>query len=182
LTEDVLWAVRNLEELGFLKGKWLGHFCNGYLTATGWQRVEKLKRAHISSKYAFFARRFTNPDLDAVYNRCLRPAVEATGYELRTVTQKAGLIDVIIENEIRRCRFLIADLSDDNAGAYWEAGLAEGLGKDVIYICREGRKTHFDTDHRHRVRWDLTNLDETARQLKAVIRNTLLGDAKQEDK
>jgi len=80
-----------------------GHFCNGYLTATGWQRVEKLKRAHISSKYAFFARRFTNPDLDAVYNRCLRPAVEATGYELRTVTQKAGLIDVIIENEIRRC-------------------------------------------------------------------------------
>lgn len=89
---------------------------------------------------------------------------------------------MIIENEIRRCRFLIADLSDDNAGAYWEAGLAEGLGKDVIYICREGRKTHFDTDHRHTVRWDLTNLDETARQLKAVIRNTLLGDAKQEDK
>lgn len=120
--------------------------------------------------------------MDAVYNRCLRPAVKATGYELRTVTQKAGLIDAIIENEIRRCRFLIADLSDDNAGAYWEAGLAEGLGKDVIYICREGRKTHFDTDHRHTVRWDLTNLDETARQLKAVIRNTLLGDAKQEDK
>jgi len=37
--EDVLWAVRNLKELGFLKGKWLGHFCNGYLTATGWQRL-----------------------------------------------------------------------------------------------------------------------------------------------
>jgi nucleoside 2-deoxyribosyltransferase len=46
-----------------------------------------------------------------------------------------------------------ADLSDDNAGAYWEAGFAEGLGKPVIYICREGVNTHFDTDHRRTVRW-----------------------------
>ena len=72
------------------------------------------------------------------------------------------------------------------AGAYWEAGFAEGLGKPVIYICRakEGdaeKKTHFDANHRHTVRWDLSTLDETAKKLKAVIRNTLLGDAKQED-
>ena len=97
------------------------------------------------------------------------------------MTQKAGHIDAIIEDEIRRCRFLIADLSDDNAGAYWEAGIAEGPGKPVIYICREGMKTHFDTDHRQTVRWDLNALDDTAKTLKAVIRNTLLGDAKQED-
>ena len=40
-------------------------------------------------------------------------------------------VDAVIEHEIRACRFLIADLSDDNAGAYWEAGFAEGLGKPV---------------------------------------------------
>jgi nucleoside 2-deoxyribosyltransferase len=72
-------------------------------------------------------------------------------------------------------------LSDAIAGAYWEAGLAEGLGKPVIYICRDGIETHFDTDHRQTVRWDLTRLGETAARLKAVIRNTLLGDAKQDD-
>jgi hypothetical protein len=156
------------------------------LTPTGWLRVEELKRAHIASKYAFFARKFDNLELDRVFNECLRPAVAATGYELRPVTQRAGLVDAVIEDEIRRCRFLIADLSDDNAGAYWEAGLAEGLGKPVIYICRakEGdaeKKTHFDANHRHTVRWDLSTLDENAKQLKAVIRNTLLGDAKQQD-
>jgi nucleoside 2-deoxyribosyltransferase len=113
--------------------------------------------------------------------RCLRQAVAETGLELRTVTQKAGHIDAIIEDEIRRCRFLIADLTDRNAGAYWEAGFAEGLGKDVIYICRDGGRTHFDSDHRQTVRWDLAKLDETATRLKAVIRNTLLGDARQED-
>jgi nucleoside 2-deoxyribosyltransferase len=154
---------------------------NGYLTASGWERVEELKRAHVASRYAFFARKFANNDLDAVYENCLVQAVSDTGYELRTVTQKAGHIDAIIEDEIRRCRFLVADLTDANAGAYWEAGLAEGLGKPVIYICRDRVQTHFDTDHRHTVRWDLAKLDETAKRLKAVIRNTLLGDAKQDD-
>jgi hypothetical protein len=179
--EDVLWTTRNLVEQKLLDGKWLNHFTNGYLTASGWQRVENLKRAHTSSKYAFFARQFSNPDLDKAYTECLRKAVAQTGFELRIVTQKAGHVDAIIEDEIRRCRFLIADLSDHNAGAYWEAGFAEGLGKPVIYICRNGVTTHFDTNHRHTVTWDLANLDDTARRLKAVIRNTLLGDAKQDD-
>jgi hypothetical protein len=99
-------------------------------------------------------------------------------------TQRAGLVDAVIGDEIRRCRFLIADLSDHNAGAYWDAGFAEGLGKPVIYVCRrktvEGDpiKTHFDADHRQTIRWDLSSLDDTATRLKAVIRNTLLGDTK----
>jgi hypothetical protein len=196
--EDIRWVVESLTSQQLLVSKFdsklpersgpvIHRHLVCQLTALGWQRFEELKRAHVSSRYAFFARKFSNPDLDHVFEKCLRPAVEQTGYELRTVTQRAGLIDAVIEDEIRRCRFLIADLSDDNAGAYWEAGFAEGLGKPVIYLCRskaEGgvpKRTHFDADHRHTVRWDLGSLDETARNLKSVIRNTLLGDAKQTD-
>jgi nucleoside 2-deoxyribosyltransferase len=182
--EDVLWAIRNLLEEGLLKGQLLDssvRFANGYLTARGWDRIEELKRAHVASRYAFFARKFANDELNTLYEKCLKQAIADTGFELRTVTQKAGHIDAIIEDEIRRCRFLLADLSDDNAGAYWEAGFAEGLGKPVIYICRDGKKTHFDTEYRHTVRWDLNKLAETAKHLKAIIRNTLLGDAKQDD-
>ena len=112
---------------------------------------------------------------------CLKPAVEQTGYELRTVTRKAGHIDAMIEDEIRRCRFLVADLSDQNAGGLFEAGFAEGLGKPVIYICQDDVPTHFDTNHRHTVRWNVLKLAETEKLLKAVIRNTLLGDARQDD-
>lgn len=179
--DDLLWAVRELEAEGFIKGSWLSHFANGHITGRGWRRVEELKRTDVSSRFAFFARKFANSDLDHVYEKCLKLAVKQTGFELRTVTQRAGHIDAVIEDEIRRCRFLLADLSDGNAGAYWEAGFAEGLSKPVIYICQDNVKTHFDTDHRHTVRWSLENLDETARQLKAVIRNTLLGDANQQD-
>jgi hypothetical protein len=112
---------------------------------------------------------------------------ETAGIQLRLASQKAGLIDSITEDEIRRCRLLLADLSDDNAGAYWEAGFAEGLGKPIIYLCSEKDKltgllkaTHFDTSHRHTVYWNLMDIGETEKCLKAVIRNTLLGDAIQE--
>jgi len=179
---DIGWIVESLFAEGLISDKPHNNLFYGNLTASGWRRFEELKRAHISSKFAFFARKFDNAELDNVFEKCLRPAIQQTGYELRIVTQRAGLVDAVIEDEIRRCRFLIADLSDENAGAYWEAGFAEGLGKPVIYICRanEGeleKKIHFDANHRHTIRWDLSALDETATKLKAVIRNTLLEDA-----
>jgi hypothetical protein len=177
--EDIPWLTRSLQDRNLLTDDDGVNAYTGHLTAQGWQTLEELKRAHVSSNFAFFARKFKNSELDQVFNDCLCQAVKDTGYELRTATQRAGLVDAVIEDEIRRCRFLIADLSDSNAGAYWEAGFAEGLGKPVIYICKAGCEVHFDTDHRHTVRWDLNNLAHTAKQLKAVIRNTLLGDAKQ---
>jgi hypothetical protein len=182
-TGDAKWAAEALTKSGLIDLQFinLGNSFRGQITPAGWNRIEELERAHVASRYAFFARQFKNDDLDSLYDNCLKQAVAATGFELHTVTQKAGHIDAIIEDEIRRCRFLLADLTDKNAGAYWEAGLAEGLGKPVIYICRDKIETHFDTDHRQTVRWDLNKPDETAKHLKAVIRNTLLGDAKQDD-
>lgn len=175
---DLHWVAQTLVSQHLVADSSATRTFNGTITVRGWQRVEELRQAHIASNFAFFARQFANTDLDRVFAECLRPTVKKTGYELRTVVQKAGLIDAVIEDDIRRCRFLIADLSDNNAGAYWEAGFAEGLGKPVIYISRAGdqgddRRTHFDTDHRQTVRWDLSSLGRTAEVLEAVIRNTL---------
>ena len=38
---------------------------------------------------------------------------------------------------IRESRFLIMDITDPNYGAYYEAGYALGLGKEVIITCRK---------------------------------------------
>jgi hypothetical protein len=186
--DEAAWVTYNLLNGGLANGPIENNGCSAILTAKGWLRFEELRQAKVASKFAFFARQFANDELDALFETCLRPAVLQTGYDLRTATQRAGLIDSVIEDEIRRCRFVIADLSDDNAGAYWEGGFAQGLGKDVIYICRANggdgvpKKTHFDTDHRQVVRWgDSVTPEETAQKLKAVIRNTLLGDAMQDE-
>jgi hypothetical protein len=180
---DVRWLLAELEAEGMIaRGVNLeSDKFSARLTFAGWRRVEELQRTDRQSKFAFLARQFKDSDLDAAIEGCIKPAVAQTGFELRTVSQKAGLIDAIIESEVRLCKFLVADLSDTNAGAYWEAGFAEGLGKHVFYICKDGTKTHFDTNHRNTVWWDLKNLEPAGEKLKALIRNTLLGEAKQQD-
>ena len=90
--------------------------------------------------------------------------------------------------DIRSARFLIADLTHGNRGAYWEAGYGEGLGKPVIYTCKrevlEDQNhefhPHFDTNHHLIVKWDLEDQDSTAQRLKATIRATI-PEAKQSD-
>ena len=134
--KDVEWVAGAANAQRLIEGRRDQAMRQCRLTPDGWLRIDELKRAHISSKFAFFARRFNNADLDRLFNTCLHQAVLETGYELRPATQRAGLIDAVIEDEIRRCRFVVADLSDANDGAYWEAGFGEGRGKPVIYICR----------------------------------------------
>jgi nucleoside 2-deoxyribosyltransferase len=89
------------------------------------------------------------------------------------------LIDDRLRVAIRQARFVVADLTHHNRGAYWEAGFAEGLGKPVIYTCRRDvfedgtAGTHFDTNHHLTVVWEVENLDEAAKKLTATIRSTL---------
>ena len=48
---------------------------------------------------------------------------------------------------IRACRFLILEISDPNYGAYYEAGYALGLGKEVIICCsKEAFYRQYETD------------------------------------
>lgn len=159
------------------------------LTMAGWNLFDQLQRGVSESRIAFIAMQFGKPDLDAVVNDCFRPAVTATGFELKRLddSQPAGLIDDRLRVEIRQSRFLLADLTHHNKGAYWEAGFAEGLGKPVIYLCRKdvfedkSQGTHFDTNHHLTVVWDPEKLSDAAEKLKATIRATLPGEAQISD-
>jgi len=163
-----------------------GHHAFG-LTFDGWMKFEELRKSVSDSRVAFMAMDFNNPTVDKIYKEHFKPAVKATGFELQSLKENppAGLIDNRLLVEIRNARFLIADLTDDNSGAYWEAGLAEGLGKPVIYVCEEATfekdKTHFDTNHHHTIPWDVGNPKQVVEDLKATIRATLPEEAKMAD-
>lgn len=157
------------------------------LTFDGWQRFEELQRSASESRLAFMAMGYGNPDVQEAFAKCFVPAVEATGFELRRLDQKpkSGLIDLRMRVELRLARFIVADLTDENRGAYWEAGFAEGLGRPVFYTCEaskfESAKTHFDTEHLLTIKWDPARLDLAADELKSAIRNTLPLDARLTD-
>jgi nucleoside 2-deoxyribosyltransferase len=157
------------------------------LKLDGWEYYENLKRGSISSRKAFMAMQYGDKELDEIVTKHFRPAVKAAGFELYRLDDapKAGLIDDRLKVEIRTSRFLIADLTHENRGAYWEAGFAQGLGKPVIYTCEKSKfdeqKTHFDTNHNTTVVWDRNNLEKAAIDLKNIIRETLPEEAKLTD-
>lgn len=159
------------------------------LAFAGWERYEALERGNSSgNKKAFMAMKFNEPEMDRMLEDCFRPAVDQTGFSLEKLDDnpKAGLIDDRMRVEIRLSRFLIADLSHANHGAYWEAGYAEGLGKPVIYMCKKSvfentdTKPHFDTNHHLTIVWDESDLDKATEDLKATIRATIT-EARMED-
>jgi hypothetical protein len=194
--DDVAFLVDHCKEAGLVKGH-VDYYGGGAftilplkLTIQGWQRFEELRRGTSTARTAFMAMQFGDAQLDAFYRDHLRAAVAATGFDLRRVDeeQPAGLIDDHLRVKIRQARFLIADLTHQNRGAYWEAGYAEGLGKQVIYMCRKdvfedkSLGTHFDTNHHLTVIWDLGNIQQSVQRLKDTIRATFPAEAVMEDK
>lgn len=159
------------------------------MTVKGWEKLDEIRRSNKESTFAFMAMKFSNAILERIFMDVIKPAIRETGYDIRKLDQekRAGLIDDKLRVEIRRSKFLIADLSDDNNGAYWEAGYAEGLGMPVIYICEESKfnqkATHFDTNHHLTVKWkdNPDSLKAFAEELKATIRATFPAEAKMED-
>ena len=186
--DTVLFLLQQLEQKGLIHA-----FANNertrtvHLTLEGWEYFEELERGGVATKIAFMAMKFGDEALNQVYESCFKPAVAFTGFELRNLAEypRAGMIDDLLRVEIRKARFLIADLTHENRGAYWEAGYAEGLGKPVLYTCErqkwETEKTHFDTNHMQTVIWEQTAPADAAERLKAAIRATLPTDAKQTD-
>ena len=106
------------------------------LTGRGWQKVDELQSNNSYSKDVFVAMAF-NDDTKST-REAIRKGILNSGYS-------AAFIDEIIHNHqivpemfrlIRDSRFLILEISDPNYGAYYEAGYALGLGKEVIVCCR----------------------------------------------
>lgn len=158
---------------------------NATLTIKGWARVEELLHSANGSRKGFMAMKFGDTQLDAVFREYFKPAALQAGFDLMRLDDepRAGLIDDRLRLEIRTSRFMVADLSHANAGAYWEAGFSEGLGRPVIYTCRKDvfdnpkTRPHFDTNHYLTVVWDPADPAAAAEQLKTVIRVTLPTEA-----
>jgi len=177
------FIIRHLTNKGLINTKTNNSIS---LSFEGWDEYSRLKIQSSDTRKAFMAMPFGNDLIDKAYEY-FKKAVDKTGFDLFRIDEKpkAGSIDDRLRVEIRTSRFLIAELTDDNRGVYWEAGFAEGIGKPVIYTCEKsyfkGKGTHFDTNHLHTVLWEKNNLEEALNNLKITIRATLPEEAKMVD-
>lgn len=157
------------------------------MTFRGLTEYKNVLHGKTKGKRVFMAMPFSPP-----YGPLVRKAYEAfkaavgeTGFELINPLleeHRSGLIDHRLQVEIRRSRFLVADLTGKNLGAYWEAGFAQGLGKIVVYTCQDSyfkRKNaiHFDTAHHTVIKWNADDMAEACTQLASLIRNDFPDEA-----
>ena len=201
---DVSFIVTSLKEqkiidVTYLEGTVGGRKIPEYvsLTLAGWQKYEELQHSVKNSRKAFVAMEFPSPDRptanyyfqNTLLDQYLVPAVRQTDYDLANALRTeptAGNIHARLEVEIRKARFVVAELSHQNNGAYWEAGFARGLSKPVIYMYNKeiggsDRPPHFDVSSDHYIAWEQDQPQRAADALKAVIRATLFEEAKMND-
>lgn len=127
------------------------------ITPAGWKQLEDDRTDLASNTQAFVAMSF-DPGLRAVYEQAIAPAIARTGYRAHRMDVEPHLerIDVKIVAEIRASRFLVADVTQQKAGVYYEAGFAQGLGIPVIWSVRRDDvdNVHFDTRQYNHIVWD----------------------------
>lgn len=184
--EEVVYLLNYLRDSG-----WLDHtgtnnrifnetgLAQGVVTVAGFNQIAELVSA-IDSTQAFVAMWF-NPEVRQVYDQGIIPAVEAAGFTPYRVDQEdfLGKIDDQIIAEIRRSRFLIADMTHGDEGArgsvYFEAGFALGLGIPVIYTCRSDMydDLHFDTRQYPHIEWKREDIESFRQNLENRIRASI---------
>ncbi|MHA1206864.1 MAG: nucleoside 2-deoxyribosyltransferase [Candidatus Hodarchaeales archaeon] len=144
------------------------------LTVEGWQKVEEQAKPNIESKQAFVAMWFDD-EMKSAYSEGIAKLEEDTGFSMLRIDMKQfndKICDKILA-EIRRSRFLIADVTKHRQGVYFEAGFAMGLGLPVIWTCRQDEidECHFDTRQYNHITWN--NENELRQKLRDRIIATI---------
>ncbi|WP_196607174.1 hypothetical protein [Pectinatus frisingensis] len=146
-------------------------------TPKGWEKIDSLQR-YKKSKTAFIAMSFDWENKEFPIKECkdlIKKAVIKAGYEPCIISehQHNKSIPQEIENEIKKASFVITDLTTQNKGAYYEAGVAKGLGKEVIFTCHENdfNNIHFDTKQINTIKWSDKNtfVDDLYKRIKFTI-------------
>lgn len=131
-----------------------------FLTVDGAMYLDESREITPDSDKVFVAMWFDS-SLRLVYDEAIAPAIEEAGYVPKRADREEFVDEINdwIIGQIRQARFVVADFSQGPDGAcggvYYEAGFALGLGRKVVFTCREEDKDelHFDTNHYNHIFW-----------------------------
>jgi nucleoside 2-deoxyribosyltransferase len=126
------------------------------ITPRGWDYLDERAKPAQFSNQAFVAMAFAD-ELRPAWSDGLAPGLKAAGFNPYRVDVELHLdrIDAKIITEIKNSKFLVADVTLQRPGVYFEAGFAIGLGLPVFWCVREDElaKVHFDTRQYNHIVW-----------------------------
>lgn len=150
---EVSGTLDILCELGYLT-----HDLSNYrISAKGWEKISEMEKTE-SNNQGFIAMSFGS-ETKAISDS-FKTAILKSGYMPRRIDEKEHNNQIVPEIlfEISRSKFVVVDVTYPNYGAYYEAGYAEALGKEVIICCRDtefngNSKPHFDIAQKSLIVW-----------------------------
>lgn len=127
------------------------------ITTAGWTFLDDHTRPSVISDQVFVAMSFC-PDLKPAWDRGIGPALRKAQFRPYRVDAVPHIdrIDTKIITEIKNSRFLVADVTLQRPGVYFEAGYALGLGLPVFWCVRADDlgNVHFDTRQFNHIVWE----------------------------
>ncbi len=146
------------------------------LAPEGWKRVDELQQEMKNKSNTVFVAMSFAEDMKET-RETIRKAISANGYVPRIMDEIEHNHQIVPEMlyEIRQAHFVIAELTGHNNGAYFEAGYALGLGKEVIQVCNKEKfkeDGHFDVKQVNTVLW--VDQDDLLKRLSNRIKATII--------
>lgn len=139
----------------------------------------KQSTVKVNEKLCFIIMPYTDK-LNPIYENIIKPVIKDLKLEcLRAdeiFTSKSIIED--IWNNIKKARFLIADLTDRNPNVFYELGLAHALNKEVILLTQNINDVPFDLQHLRYIFYQdsIAGADILKSKLKVYINEQINGN------
>lgn len=107
------------------------------ITPIGLDKIYELQQSLKLNKQVFVAMSF-HKSKNRI-RKAIKDGIFNAGYSIEIMDEIVHNHQIVPEmlRLIKESRFLVMDITEPNLGAYYEAGYAQGLGKEVIITCRE---------------------------------------------
>jgi hypothetical protein len=114
---------------------------------------------------------------DDVYELGIKASVEALGWDCQRADEVIHNRDIMCKvcQGIRQARFVIADLTGQNANVFYELGMAHALEKDVILLAQDVGDVPFDLRPMNITVYDPTQSQPLRQKLTQTL-GTLMGE------
>lgn len=130
------------------------------IALNGWKRIAELRKTNGTSTQGFIAMSFA-PEAKYIED-AIKAGIVAANFNPQIIKDKEhnNYIMPEIFHEISKSRFLVVDITIPNYGAYYEAGYAQALGKEVIVCCQKQifddptKRPHFDIAQKSMIVWN----------------------------
>lgn len=143
--------------------------------------IEKRNQIFIAMKFS--------PETNTYYENAYKPIIQSMNYAVMRIDEKeyTGSIIGEIQSEITDSVALIADLTGNRGGVYYEAGIARGLQLcnhpiKLLLTCKrtffDGEKVHFDVSGDNILLYD--SVDDLKGKLKTRLAAVLTSGGKNE--